>query len=328
MEFMEKQIRKNSALSGKAALKTPVVFIIFNRFDTAKQVFKAIAKVKPEKLFVVADGPRVDKAGEAEKCVQVRSLIEAIDWPCKVYKNFSDANMGCDPRIVSGLDWVFSQTDRAIILEDDCLPDPSFFYFCDELLEYYKDDKRIMQISGENKFYKTAPVKSSYYFTRNIEIWGWATWARAWRLRDAQMKTWPQYKKNKLINALYPQKSARYHFSRLFDKYYKNEISSWDGNWAYSICKQSAFSIAPKNTLVKNIGTDSAEATHGNVKSIYRNMDTHTMEFPLVHPEFIGVIPEIAAREEKYRRIDQDILPYPLNKWASYIRRFLSGEFF
>lgn len=328
MESMEKQTEKNPALNGNAILKTPVVFIIFNRFDTAERVFNAIAQAKPEKLFVIADGPRSNKPHEAKKCARVRSLIEKVDWPCTVYKNFSDINLGCAPRIVSGLDWVFSQTDRAIILEDDCLPDSSFFYFCDELLEFYKDDKRIMQISGENKFHKTAPIQSSYYFTRSVEIWGWATWARAWKLRDIDMKTWPLLKKNKVLNALYPQKSAQYHFTRLFDKYYKKEISSWDGNWVYSVCKQSGFSIAPKNTLVENIGTDSVDATHGNAKSIYKNIDTHTMDFPLVHPDFIGVIPKIAAREEKYRRIDQDMLPYPLNKWASYIRRFISGEFF
>ena len=142
------------------------------------------------------------------------------------------------------------------------------------------------------------------------------------------MKTWPLLKKNKILNALYSQKSAQYHFSRLFDKYYNNEISSWDGKWVYSVCKQSAFSIAPKNTLVKNIGTDSSDATHGNTKSIYKDIDTHAMDFPLVHPDFVGTIPEIAAREEKYRRIDQDRLPYPLNKWASYARRFLTGDFF
>lgn len=124
---MEKQIEQNPALSDNAALKTPVVFIIFNRLDTAKRVFNVIAQAKPKKLFVIADGPRSTRPGEAEKCAQVRSLIERVDWPCTVYKNFSDTNLGCASRIISGLDWVFSQTDRAVILEDDCLPDPSFF---------------------------------------------------------------------------------------------------------------------------------------------------------------------------------------------------------
>ena len=321
---MEKQTEKKIAFE----LKAPVVFIIFNRFDTAERVFNAIAQAKPKKLFVIADGPRSNKSGEAEKCARVRSLIEKIDWPCTVYKNFSDTNLGCASRITSGLDWVFSQTDRAIILEDDCLPEQSFFRFCDELLERYKNDERIMQISGENKFHRTAPVESSYYFTRNIHIWGWATWARAWKLYDIDMKTWPSLKKNKILNTLYSQKSAQYHFSRLFDKYYRNEIASWDGKWVYSVCKQSAFSIAPKNTLVKNIGTDSPDATHGNMKSIYKDIDTHPMNFPLVYPEFVGTIPVITDKEEKYRRMDEDKLPYPFNKWASYVKRFFKGEFF
>lgn len=324
MEFMEKQTEKKIAFE----LKTPVVFIIFNRFDAAERVFNAIAQAKPKKLFVIADGPRKNKPDEAEKCARVRSLIERVDWPCTVYKNFSDTNLGCDPRVVSGLNWVFSQTDRAIILEDDCLPEQSFFRFCDELLERYKGDERIMQISGECKTLVTLNCEESYYFTKHIEIWGWATWKRAWEKADHDMKMWQKIKKQKMLKTVLPQKSEYYYWTRLFDKRYKNEIITWDSMWAYSILKESAFSIAPAVNLVSNIGTDSKEATHGNNKSLFAAAPCTPMAFPLVHPHFVMENPLYTKYENKARAKDEKRLPYPLNKWASYAKRFLMGRVF
>lgn len=301
----------------------PVVLVIFNRYDSAKKVFERIREVKPPKLFVLADGPRAGKTGEAEKVAKTRTIINDVDWPCEVITNFSETNMGCKQRISTGLNWVFDQTDRAIILEDDCYPDISFFQFAEELLEKYKNDTRIMQISGENKILKPVSIKTSYYFTRSVEIWGWATWARAWKKADMEMKNWPEIRKSGIMKQLWVKKSEAYHWTRLFDKIYNNEFNSWAARWCYSVAKESGISIAPSVNLVTNIGTDSEDATHGDKNSPYANAKRNTMQFPLNHPEYVMINPELMELERKSRVIEQEKLPYPLNKWASLCKRTL-----
>lgn len=156
-------------------LKTPVAFLIFNRPDTTRRVFAEIAKARPPKLLVVADGPRADHPDDVEKCAAVRAIIDGIDWDCKVLTNYSDINLGCKRRVSSGLDWVFDTVEEAIILEDDCLPHPAFFRFCEEMLNKYRDDKRIAMISGDNFQFGRKRTEYSYYFSRYPHIWGWAS---------------------------------------------------------------------------------------------------------------------------------------------------------
>ena len=146
-------------------MKTPVAFIIFNRPDTTKRVFEAIRHAKPPKLLVIADGPRADRPGEAEKCAAAREIIEGVDWECEVLTNYSDVNLGCGKRVSTGIDWVFDQVEEAIILEDDCLPNPSFFKFCELMLEQYRHDQRIMSISGTNYLETWKSSIQSYYFS-------------------------------------------------------------------------------------------------------------------------------------------------------------------
>ena len=179
-------------------MKTPVAFIIFNRPDTTKRVFEAIRQAKPPKLFVIADGSRSDRLGEAEKCAATRAIIDGVDWECEILTNYSDVNLGCKIRVSSGLDWVFSEVEEAIILEDDCLPHPSFFAFCEELLEKYRNDSRIMQICGSNVLKDQVNIDDSYYFSKYGPIWGWASWRRAWQEYDVDMKLWAEVKKRKL----------------------------------------------------------------------------------------------------------------------------------
>src|SRR5665648_587346 len=161
-------------------LKTPVAFIIFNRPETTRRVFAEIAKARPTKLLVIADGPRATHPDDAEKCAVVRAIIDGVDWDCEVLKNYSDVNLGCKRRVSSGLDWVFDTVEEAIILEDDCLPHPTFFRFCEEMLAKYRDDKRIAMISGDNFQFGKKRTEYSYYFSRYTHIWGWASWRRAW----------------------------------------------------------------------------------------------------------------------------------------------------
>ena len=130
------------------SLETPVVLIIFKRFDATQKVFNAIRKARPKQLLVIADGPRLDREGEAEKCTQTRGIIDQVDWDCEVMKCFSDENLGCGVRISTGLSWVFEQVEEAIILEDDCLPHPTFFMFCQEMLQRYREQPEVMSVSG------------------------------------------------------------------------------------------------------------------------------------------------------------------------------------
>lgn len=171
-------------------LQTPVVFFIFDRPDTTARVFAEIARGKPPKLLLVADGPRPDHPGEAEKCAAARAVVEQVDWPCEALTDYAETNLGCRRRVSSGLDWVFATVEEAIILEDNCLPHPTFFRFCEELLERYRDDERVMRISGGNHKFGRKIGTDSYYFTRYAHVWGWASWRRAWRYYDVNMKSW------------------------------------------------------------------------------------------------------------------------------------------
>ena len=126
--------------------KTGVAIIFFNRPNTLKRVFEAVCKAKPKNLFLVQDGSRGEE--DEEKIKKCREIVEKIDWDCNVYKNYSDVNLGCGKRPQTGISWVFEHVERAIILEDDCVPQNSFFHFCDELLEKYADDKRVLMISA------------------------------------------------------------------------------------------------------------------------------------------------------------------------------------
>ena len=164
-------------------MRTPVAFLIYRRPDLTARVFEAIARAKPPVLLVVADGPK--DAGEEARCAAAREVIEKVDWPCEVRRNYSDANLGCRERVATGLDWVFRQVEEAILLEDDCLPSPDFFAFCEAMLERFRNDDRVGHVSGSNSDRGRASRETSYYFSRYSTIWVWATWRRAWKDYDA-----------------------------------------------------------------------------------------------------------------------------------------------
>ena len=227
-------------------LTTPVAFIIFNRVDTAIQVFERIREAKPSKLLVIADGPRENKVNEAEKCQQCRDIIKKVDWECEVLTNYSDVNLGCKTRVSSGLDWVFENVEEAIILEDDCLPDVGFFRFCQEMLLRYRGQDRVMAISGTNILYGTEKISDSvedesYYFSNVTGIWGWATWKRAWEKYDINMKSWPKIKESKILYNVFNDRTAEF-WTKVFQDTYDGKISTWDYQWCYTFFENSVFS--------------------------------------------------------------------------------------
>ena len=259
-------------------MHTPIIFIIFNRPDTTQRVFEAIRRAKPRKLIVIADGPRQDKEGEKEKCEETRNITNQIDWDCEVIRDYSAINLGCKKRVSSGITSAFKLTDRAIILEDDCLPDQSFFQFCEEMLEKYKDNESVMSITGDNfLFDKMSMIKESYYFSKYSNIWGWATWKRAWDKYDLNMQAWPEAQKQKLF-----QRS----WTKRLEEAYAGKIDTWDIQWVFSCIINNGLTIIPNVNLISNIGF-STEATHTKVKTIVTEMKTEKMIFPLSHPNAI-----------------------------------------
>ncbi len=234
--------------------KPPVLFIIFNRPETTKKVFARIREARPEYFFIAADGPRADKTEEKEKCEAARQIATQVDWPCEVKTLFRDKNLGCGAAVSSAIDWFFDNIEQGIILEDDCLPCPSFFGFCTEMLERYADEANVMMISGSNPAIELDQMTDDYFFSRNYNVWGWATWARAWKLYDREMKFWPAEKKTDFLKKAYPHRLVRDYFKEGFDQVYNKEVDTWDFQWAYSCLKNGGLSIMPKLNQVSNIG--------------------------------------------------------------------------
>jgi predicted O-methyltransferase YrrM len=209
-------------------LKTPVAFFIYKRPDKTEKVFEAIRQAKPPKLLVVADAPKANVPEEVEKCMKTRAIIHKVDWDCEVITNYSETNLGCRDRVSSGLDWVFEQVEEAIILEDDCLPHPTFFRFCEELLERYRDNEQIMMISGTNLQFEHLRTNCSYYFSRYNHIWGWASWRRVWHFYDKKMESWSKIKNTNWLDCLLKDKRLVEFWSKTFERTYKGEIDTWD----------------------------------------------------------------------------------------------------
>lgn len=267
-------------------LKTAVVFIIFNRPDTTARVFEIIRQVKPSKLYIIADGPRINKPSDLEKCAATRAIVEQVDWECEVIKNYSDLNMGCKDRVYSGLNWVFNTVEEAIILEDDCLPHPTFFRFCQELLEKYRKDSRIMTISGNNFQFGRRRTDDSYYFSRYNHCWGWATWRRAWQYYDNEMKLWPMIEANYLLQSILEDKSTLKYWKKHFNYAYDESINTWAYRWTFACWVQNGLTILPNVNLVSNIGFNS-DATHTKSSSRLANLPIEATNFPLQHPAFV-----------------------------------------
>jgi hypothetical protein len=265
------------------ALRTPVAFLIFNRPGTTEKVFEAIRAARPPKLLVVADGPRPDRPGEAERCEAARAVIDRVDWPCDVLRNFAPANLGCRKRVSSGLDWVFANVEEAIVLEDDCLPHPSFFRFCGELLDAYRRDERVAMISGDNFQFGRRRTSYSYYYSRYTHIWGWASWKRAWKHYDVNIPSWPEIRDGGWLRDWLEDGAAAERWTRIFEGVHRGEIDTWDYQLTLCNWTQGALSIIPNVNLVSNIGFH-AGATHTMETSPFANVQREAIPFPLSHP--------------------------------------------
>lgn len=258
--------------------EAPVVLIIYNRPEKTKQVFEAIRQLKPARLFIIADGPK-HKEDEA-LCNEARKILNGIDWETELITDIADRNLGNAQRTITGLNMVFEHTEEAIILEDDCLPDPSFFTFCNELLNRYCEDERIMHISGCNLLQETRST-SDYFFSKYmLPPWGWATWKRAWKKFNPEMDTWQKHKRE--IHPIISQENFKL-WTDTFEYLRINKVT-WDIPWNIDIWANNGIGIIPSVNLMSNIGFDE-QATFTKTKSVYANLPAGKLKFPLQHPE-------------------------------------------
>lgn len=301
-------------------LNTAVLFIIFNRPDTTKQVFEAIRQAKPPRLYVAADGPREDRPGETGKCVEARRIVdEKIDWPCQVHRLYREKNLGCKIGVSSAIHRFFENEEEGIILEDDCLPSQSFFLFCGELLERFREDTRISSISGSHPFADGIDVEESYFFSKYSRIWGWATWKRAWKHNDVNIKYWPELKAAKRHYAFFNAKTETRYWEKIWDDCYKGLIDTWDYQWFLSKLKQNSLTVVSANNLVSNIGFR-ADSTHTNKgKNDLSNAIALELGFPLRHP------PQVFASDKKDMYVSNTYYNRSLLKrLISWVKRLLA----
>ena len=232
----------------------PVLLMLFNRPETTREVFKKVREARPSRLFVAANGPRPDKPKDQELCAAVRDILKEVDWPCEIHTNFRDTNIGMQPHWRLALDWFFSCVDSGIILEDDCVPHPSFFSYCDDLLKKYSDDKRVMHINGSNFQFGRKRGDASYYFSKYPHVWGWATWKRAWRAYDNSMFSFPAFEKDKLIDTAVTSTREKKYWSKFFGGLYSGTYDTCDVKWLYAIWTHKGICITPNINMITNIG--------------------------------------------------------------------------
>lgn len=288
-------------------LRAPVALFAFNRPETTAQVFAAIRAARPSRLFLVCDAPRADRPGERERCAAVRTLLENVDWPCAVERQYADENMGCRRRISSGIDWVFSRTEEAIFLEDDTLPEPTFFRFADELLERYRDDERVLMISAYNVM-GGAPSSESYWFSLLPRIWGWAGWRRAWQGYDVTMADWPAMKETPAWTAR--TRAEREAYGPFFDQVKAGRMDTWDAQVCLHAWRTGRVAAIPAENLITNIGFGGG-ATNTHLAA-FPGPPVRPLTFPLAHP---AQVVRDAARDAEWVRIEHGVRMGRVQRW-------------
>lgn len=308
-------------------LKTAVLFLVFNRLETTKKVFKAISKAKPPRLYIASDAARSNIENEALIVQSVRDhILKNIDWKCEVKTLFREINLGCKYSVTSAITWFFKNEDQGIILEDDCLPSKSFFWYCEELLEKYKDKNSIYLISGETHSSKFLDKGEDYNFCKYPLLWGWASWKRAWQNYDPEMTDWPK-KKIEVLNSVSKYKSTINFWKTNFERMYKKEIDTWDYQFAYLLLKNKGKCIFPKFNLITNIGFG-LEATRTNdIYSDAANRERFEINLPLSN--FIN--PYSEERVNKYYDLNEfslksSFVHYINKKIYNFLRQILGSE--
>ncbi|WP_234736668.1 nucleotide-diphospho-sugar transferase [Tellurirhabdus bombi] len=263
----------------------PILFILFNRPQHSRQVFSRIRQAQPAELFVAIDGARPNHPTDAERTRECRALLDEIDWPCTVHQLIRTENLGCRRAVSSAITWFFEQVEMGIILEDDCVPDPTFFSYCREVLLRYAHESSLMHVGGVNFQKGRWHGDGSYYFSKVCHIWGWATWRRAWKRYDESMASYPVFKEQNRIADVFDDPRVQQFWMDGFESVYNGTNDTWDYQWCYAIWTNNGICSLPNTNLISNIGFD-GEATH--TKFYDRSVASHPLnsltEFR--HPTF------------------------------------------
>jgi hypothetical protein len=308
-------------------LSTPVAMIVFRRPDHTRRVLSAIRAAQPRRLLVIADGPSPLRPGEAEKCAAARAEVDRlVDWPCEVLKNYSDANLGVEARFHSGFQWVFEQCESAIILEDDEVPQESFFGFCQEMLGRYHEDERVFAVNGTNFITDRCACPDSYYFSRYFHCWGFATWRRAWRHYDLRLSQWPRLRETDwLLKLCDGRADEAAHHAENFEKVHRGELRTWDYQVTFAMWLRGALAITPAVNLVSNIGFGGDSLHYKDADHPFANMATHPLPQPLRHP--VQIERDAEADRQEYLTLIEPWLRLQRRRQrptvAQRIRRFL-----
>ena len=266
----------------------PVLFVFFNRREVALQSFERIRKARPAKLYLACDGPRHGVAGDAEKVEQTRrAVLERIDWPCEVHQKFETANLGCADGVYSAICWLFQHEECGIILEDDCVPQDSFFPFVEEMMVRYWNDERVGMVDGAN-YIKQVALPHSYCFSNFKSTNGWATWRRAWKRMDMDMK-WRHtpMEDSVLLNTGFQGRDYKYWKYKLKVIDHK-QASAWDWQWYFTLAAQHQLAVCPCKNLITNIGFGPGATHTTNMVDTDQYKANGDLTFPLDHPLYVA----------------------------------------
>jgi hypothetical protein len=299
----------------------PILYIIFNRPDLMEPSFARIRAARPAQLFIAADGPRLDRAGEAAACAEARRIVEQVDWPCEVKTLFREQNLGCRQSVSSAITWFFAHVEAGIILEDDCVADASFFPFCAELLERYRADERVMMISGDNFLPKSFKKKASYYFSRYPHCTGWASWRDRWQKYADFSASWPAVRESAQLHGAFSSERERRYWLRKFDWCFNGSLDSWATIWSAACWYNGGLTVLPSVNLVQHIGWGEA-ATHTKAMRTDIWRAAESMPFPLAHP--VDVVRNKRADAFTERFLFSGIRP-PLRQRLQRMRWMLGG---
>lgn len=289
-----------------------ILFLVFRRPDLTRRVWKAIRDAAPRRIYVACDGPRPSRPDDAAAVAAVRSVIDDDSEGLDVVRLYRSDNLGCGRAVSSAISWFFEAESEGIILEDDCLPAPSFFPYCADLLARYRDDSNVMQIAGYNPVADRCVVRSDYVFTQYGWQWGWASWRRAWRHFDLQMAAWPDFKRDGLHRGtnFWPARVE------LLDSTFRGDVDTWDYQWAFAMASRWGLSAVPRVSLVQNIGLGGGTHYRESSTGPQATMPAGSLATPLRHSEF--VVPDPRYEAEMLRRFGQRS---SIRQWLGRLRR-------
>ena len=276
-------------------MKTPVLFLVFNRPDLTQITWQRICDYAPNKIYIACDGPRNEE--DKKDIERLKGLFGSYRGKMELVTLFREKNLGCEEAISSAISWFFDYEDKGIIIEDDCLPKQDFFSFCNELLVKYENEPKVMHIGGTSFLDNPLKTDESYYFSKYSHIWGWATWKRSWEFYDKNMTQFKKGDQEDILNNLYPLKKEQSFRKKIFDKVLSGEINTWDFQWNFSVRMKDGLSVIPRVNLVENLGINHEKATHKISSRVIKHHQEEELSFPLKHPARLSINHDI---DKKY----------------------------